>query len=241
MKIIGLIGGMSWESSLEYYRIINQLVRDRLGGQHSAKILMFSVDFQEIEEFQRTDQWGKATEVLIDAARRLERGGAELLLLCTNTMHKVASELVEAVGIPFLHIADATGEAIAEQGLSVVGLLGTRYTMEQDFLRGHLSARYGLNVLVPTRESREIVHEVIYDELCLGEIRDASRSQFVEIVSELESRGAQGVVLGCTEIPLLLRPRDVSVPLFDTTTIHACKAVEQALQGYRRPSRSFDS
>lgn len=231
MKIIGLIGGMSWESSLEYYRIINQAVRERLGGQHSAKILMFSVDFHEIEEYQRSDRWDKATEVLVDAALRLERGGAALLLICTNTMHKVAPDLAKSVNVPLVHIADATAEKIIEQGIKVVGLLGTRYTMEQDFLRGRLAEKYGLDVIIPCPESRETVHNVIYDELCLGEIRDSSRRRFVKIVEELRSQGAQGAILGCTEIPLLLRPEDVSTPLFDTTAIHAHKAVELALGG----------
>ena len=230
MKVVGLIGGMSWESSLEYYRIMNRLVRERLGGQHSARILMFSVDFHEMEEYMRLDNWQGVISVLVDAARRLERGGAELLVICTNTMHKVAPEVQREVGIPLLHIADATGEDVIDRGISAVGLLGTRYTMEHDFLKAHLSSRYGLDVRVPGPESREIVHNVIFEELCLGEIRETSRNEFIRIIDELGADGAQGIILGCTEIPLLIKQSDVSLPLFDTTAIHAGKAVEWALK-----------
>ncbi len=230
MKVVGLIGGMSWESSLEYYRIMNQLVRERLGGQHSARILMFSVDFHELEEYMRLDGWEEVTSVLIDAARRLEKGGADVVVICTNTMHKGAPEIEKAVGIPLLHIGDATGEEVIERGISVVGLLGTRYTMEQDFMKAHLSSKYGLEVRVPGPESREIVNRVIFDELCLGEIREESRNAFIRIIEEMAAEGAEGIILGCTEIPLLVRQSDVSIPLFDTTAIHSRKAVEWALK-----------
>jgi len=230
MKVTGLIGGMSWESSLEYYRIMNQLVRERLGGQHSARILMYSVDFHELEEYMCLNLWEEVTSVLSDAAGRLERGGAQLLVICTNTMHKVAPEVEKKVNIPLLHIADATGEDVIAQGLSVVGLLGTRYTMEQDFLKNHLSSNYGLDVRVPGPDSREIVHRVIFEELCLGEIRETSKAEFKRIIEEMAVEGAEGIILGCTEIPLLIQPTDVSIPLFDTTAIHARKAVEWALK-----------
>jgi aspartate racemase len=231
MKIVGLIGGMSWESSLEYYRIMNRLVREKLGGQHSARILMFSVDFHELEEYMRLDRWDEITAVLADAARRLEKGKADLLIICTNTMHKVAPEVEKEVSVPLLHIADATGEDVIERGISVVGLLGTRYTMEQDFLKGYLSSKYGLEVRIPDLESREIVHRVIFEELCLGETRESSKNEFKRIIEEMSADGCQGVILGCTEIPLLIRSTDVSIPLFDTTAIHARKAVEWALKG----------
>ncbi|MEJ2718337.1 MAG: aspartate/glutamate racemase family protein [Deltaproteobacteria bacterium] len=208
MKVMGLIGGMSWESSLEYYRIMNEEVRERLGGQHSAKILMFSVDFHEIEACQVEDRWEDATALLTDAARRLERGGADYLLICTNTMHKVADGVQRAVSIPLLHIGDATAEEVKRLGLSSVGLLGTRYTMEQDFLKGYLSSRHGLEVIVPGEEARTAVHDIIYDELCLGKLVDESKERLLSIVAGLAADGAEGVILGCTELPLLLRPDD---------------------------------
>jgi aspartate racemase len=229
MKTIGLIGGMSWESSLEYYRLINQAVQAKLGGFHSAKSLMVSVDFAEIETFQQQGRWSEAAEVLAQAAKNLEDGGADFVILCTNTMHKVAGEIQAHIHIPFLHIADATAQRIQDNGLNQVGLLGTRFTMEEDFYTGRLTQRYGLDVMVPNARQREIVHRVIYDELVKGEIRQASKEQYVEIIEHLVSDGAQGVILGCTEIGMLVQDGDCRVPLFDTTRIHAEAAVEYAL------------
>ncbi len=230
MKLIGLLGGMSWESSAEYYRLINEDVRHRLGGQHSARVLLYSVDFEEIERVQRAGDWKAAADRLISAARSLEAGGAELLLLCTNTMHRVVDEVGGAIGIPVLHIADAVGMEIRRSGLSTVGLLGTRFTMEQDFYRAVLAER-GLSVLVPDEESRELVHRVIYDELCLGTVDDGSRNRVLSVVQRLHGEGAEGVVLGCTELPILIRQEHTDVPLFDTMAIHARRAVEWALEG----------
>jgi len=229
MKTIGLIGGMSWESSLEYYRIINQEIRNRLGGQHSAKVLMYSLDFEPIEELQRQGRWEEMALILQDAAKRLELAGANFFLICTNTMHKIAPEVQDSVRIPLLHIADATAEEVKASGISTVGLLGTRYTMEQDFLKGYLSSKHGLDVIIPEPDSRDIVHNVVYDELCLGTIREESKKVFLRIIQDLGEKGAQGVILGCTEIPLLVHQKDTSLPLFDTTAIHAKKAVEMAL------------
>lgn len=230
MKIVGLLGGMSWESTVPYYRILNQTVGRRLGGLHSAKILLYSVDFQEIETLQHAGDWARAGEILADAGRRLAEAGADFLVLCTNTMHKVAPEIERAAGIPLLHIADATAEAVRRAGVGTVGLLGTRFTMEQEFYRGRLEEN-GLRVLVPDAEDRETVHRVIYDELCRGEIRDASRSAFEAILRRLVAAGAEGVVLGCTEIGLLVGPESSPVPLFDTTEIHALTAASRALAG----------
>lgn len=230
MKIIGLLGGMSWESTLEYYRIINQEVKARRGGLHSARCLLYSVDFAEIEALQRQGQWSQAGALLAEAARRLELGGAEFLVLCTNTMHKVADDIQAGIGIPLLNIADATAEKIKADGISRVGLLGTRFTMEQDFYRGRLEQRHGLNVVVPEPEARDIVHRVIYDELCRGVIRDSSRAAYRGIIAELVKKGAQGIIAGCTEIELLVRDEDSIVPLFPTTRIHAVAAVDRALQ-----------
>jgi aspartate racemase len=230
MKRIGLLGGMSWESSAEYYRLINEATRDRLGGLHSADCVMRSVDFADIEEMQSAGAWGEAGERLAAEARSLVAGGAELLVLCTNTMHKVSEAIVAAVEIPFLHIADATADAIAEAGISTVGLLATAYTMEQDFYVGRLRERHGLDVLVPNEKDRRLVHDVIYDELCVGIINDSSRSAYREVISDLVERGAHGVLLGCTEIGLLVSSTDAEVPLFDTARLHAQRAVELALQ-----------
>jgi aspartate racemase len=229
MKTIGLIGGMSWESSAEYYRMINEAVRRRLGGFHSARCLMFSVDFAEIEELQRSGRWEDAGNRLADAARRLERGGAELLVLCTNTMHRVADEVAAATEIPFLHIADPTADEIKARGITSVGLLATRYTMEQDFYRGRLSERHGLEVLVPDEPGRTLVHDVIYQELVLGRVEERSRAAYRKIMTRLVERGAEAIILGCTEIELLVREDDATVPLFDTTRIHAERAVELAI------------
>ncbi len=229
MKTIGLIGGMSWESSAEYYRLINEAVKDRLGGLHSARSLMFSVDFAEVEELQRSGRWDTAAAALADVARRLERGGADFVVLCTNTMHRVADEISAQIEIPLLHIADATAEVMRESGVTTTGLLGTRYTMEQDFYRGRLSERHGFEVLVPDAEERELVHRVIYEELVLGRVDNGSREAYREIIARLVDRGAEAIILGCTEIGLLIGEGDAAVPLYDTTRIHAEKAVELAL------------
>jgi len=229
VKTIGLLGGMTWESSAEYYRVINECVKRRLGGLHSARCLMLSVDFGLIEELQTAGRWEEAGKYLGDCARQLELGGAELVVLCTNTMHKVADEIAAATNLPFLHIADATAERIVAQGITSVGLLGTRYTMEQDFYRGRLADAHGLEVMIPPEADRAVVHEVIFRELVLGKVRPESRKAYREIISKLVEMGAQAIILGCTEIGLLLRQEDATVPLFDTTVIHAERAVELAL------------
>ena len=224
MKTIGLIGGLSWESSLEYYRILNQTVKTRLGGLHSAKVLLYSFDFAEIEALQHQGDWQAASDRLITAAKSLELGGADLLLICSNTMHKMADAVQANVAIPLLHIADATAETIKASGIQTVGLLGTRFTMEQEFYKGRLD-RFGLKVLIPNEEERAIVHHIIYNELCLGQINPASRQHYCQIIQSLITKGAEGIILGCTEIMLLVNPEDSSVPLFDTTEIHAKAAV----------------
>ncbi len=228
MKTIGLIGGMSWESTLGYYRLVNEAVKRRLGGLHSARLVLYSVDFHDIERLQRTGDWDAAGITLADAGRALERAGAEVLLLCTNTMHKVAPAIEAAVAIPLLHIADPTATAIKAAGVARVGLLGTRFTMEQAFYRDRLRDR-GLDVLVPDETARERVHRVIYDELCLGVVRDESRAAYRDIMRELVARGAEAIILGCTEISLLVGADDAAVPLFDTTALHAEAAVDAAL------------
>ncbi len=230
MRTLGLIGGMSWESTIPYYRIINECVRERLGGLHSAKLVLHSVDFAEIEILQTAGDWGTAGAVLADAARGLRAAGAEAIVLCTNTMHKVATQIENAVDAPLLHIADATAARIRSAGLQRVALLGTRYTMEQAFYRERIEAA-GIDVSVPNAAQRECVHRVIYDELCLGRIVDASRDDYRAIVGDLVASGAQGVILGCTEIGLLLRPEDADVPLFDTARIHAEAVADWALAG----------
>jgi len=229
MKTIGLIGGMSWESSIEYYRLINEGVRQWLGGLHSAKSVMVSVDFAEIEALQHAGEWEKATGMMIAAAQAVERGGADFVVICTNTMHKMADQVQEQIDIPLLHIADATAERILSQGLRSIGLLGTKFTMEEDFYRGRLVGKYGLQVLIPTPQERETVHCVIYDELCLGQIEPRSKAQYVAIMENLVRQGAEGIILGCTEIGLLVEAADSQVPLFDTTLIHAQAAVDWAL------------
>jgi aspartate racemase len=231
MKTIGMIGGMSWESSLEYYRIINEEVKERLGDLHSAKTLMYSVDFAEIELLQREGRWQEATRAMIEAARAVAAGGADFLIICTNTMHKMANEVQQSIAIPLLHIADATADVIKARGLQRIGLLGTRFTMEQDFYRGRLVEKYALDVLVPQEADREIVHRVIYDELVLGRIEPASKAEYLRIIANLAQAGADGIILGCTEIGLLVSQTDCSLPLFDTTRIHALAAVEYALAG----------
>lgn len=229
MKTIGLIGGMSWESSAEYYRIINEAVKGRLGGLHSAQLLLYSVDFAAIEALQHAGKWAEAGAILADAARRLERGGADFLILCTNTMHKVAAAITEAATIPLIHIADPTAARIKADDIGTVGLLGTRFTMEQAFYRGRLEAEHGLRVIVPGEVDRATVHRIIYDELCLGAINEESRAEYRRIMARLVARGAAGIILGCTEIGLLVGADDASVPLFDTTRLHAEAAVDLAL------------
>jgi amino-acid racemase len=229
MKTIGLIGGMSWESTVPYYRIINETVRERVGGFHSAKLVLYSVDFYEIELLQKSGDWDKAGRVLAQAAQALQAAGADFLVLCTNTMHKVADAIENAVSIPLFHIADPTAQEIKKNGLTKVGLLGTRFTMEQDFYRGRLRGQHHLDVLIPDEADRDVVHRVIYEELVMGLVRDASRAEYRRIIQRLVDRGSQGVILGCTEISTLVGPSDSPVPLFDTTRLHARKAAEYAL------------
>lgn len=228
MKMIGLIGGMSWESTALYYRIINEQVKQQLGGLHSARSLMYSVDFHEIEKLQAAGEWQKAGEILAEAAVSLEKGGADFIVLCTNTMHKVAQQITDAVSIPLLHIADATAQRIRQTGVKKVGLLATAFTMEQEFYKGRLN-QSEIEVLVPDAAGRKVVHDIIYQELCLGVIRDESRAQYRKIIAELVEQGAEAIILGCTEITLLVKAEDASVPLFDTTLIHAEDAVKLAL------------
>jgi aspartate racemase len=230
MKRIGLLGGMSWESTAEYYRLINVATRDRLGGLHSADCLLRSVDFVEVEQLQRAGDWKQAGALLAAEASALEAAGAEVLVLCTNTMHKVADAITDAIGIPFVHVADTTARAVVGRGLTTVGLLATAYTMEQDFYVGRLRDVHGLDVLVPADADRRIVHRVIYEELCVGVIADGSRAEYRRIIADLVDRGAEGVLLGCTEIDLLVGPEDAPVPVFDTTRLHAHEAVDLALR-----------
>ena len=230
MKTIGLIGGMSWESSLEYYSIINQQVKEKLGGLHSAKSLMYSLDFDLIEKLQQQEKWDELTSIMIKAAQGLEKGGADFVLICTNTMHKMAEDVQDNINIPLLHIADTTAERIKEKDLKKIGLLGTNFTMEEDFYKGRLTNKHGLEIIVPKKEDRQIIHQIIYQELCLGEIKPSSKDQYIEIINKLVDSGAEAVILGCTEIPLLVQQEDVNIPLFDTTSIHAETAVEFALK-----------
>ena len=229
MKTIGLIGGMSWESSIEYYRIINETTKDKLGGLHSAKSVMYSVDFAEIEALQHQGRWSEAAELMVAAAQSVERAGADFIVLCTNTMHKLADAIATHTQIPFLHIADATAAAIKAKGLKTIGLLGTRFTMEQEFYRGRLVKQHGLGVLIPDASEREIVHRIIYDELCLGIINPDSKQQYLDIIHQLVQSGAEGIILGCTEIELLIQAEDTTVPVFPTTRIHAEAAVARAI------------
>jgi aspartate racemase len=231
MKTIGMIGGMSWESSIEYYRIINQTVRARLGGLHSAKSIMVSVEFAEIEALQHQDRWDELATIMIDAARSLERGGADFVIICTNTMHKLYDKVQNSIDIPMLNIADATAARINADGIDRVALLGTRFTMEEDFYKGRLTERFGLDVIIPEQDEMDIVHRVIYDELCAGIIKPDSKQKYAAIIRRLISTGARGIILGCTEIGLLVKPEDSSVALFDTTEIHAQEAVRYALEG----------
>jgi aspartate racemase len=229
MKTIGLLGGMSWESTSSYYRALNEGIKARLGGLHSAKIAMVSVDFHDIEVLQRSGDWAASAVILDDAAKQVQAAGADFLLICTNTMHKVADEVAAAVDIPLLHLADATGQRLQDNGIKTVGLLGTRFTMEQDFYKQRLVDNFGLNVLVPNLQGIELVHNVIYDELCLGQIMDESRSGYLQIIDSLHERGAEAVILGCTEIALLIKQQHTNMPLYDTTAIHCEAAVDHAL------------
>ena len=229
MKTIGLIGGLSWESSAEYYRLINQEVKARLGGQHSADCLMYSFDFADIEHLQSIGDWESATRRMIDAAQRLEKGGAACLVICSNTMHRMSPQVSESVSIPLIHIADGTAAAIQRDGLNSIGLLGTIYTMEQDFYKRRLIDQYGLNVIVPDQDERKAVNRIIYDELTMGVIRDDSRRVYVDVIDQLAAGGAQAVILGCTEIGLLIKPEHSPIPTYDTTTLHAHAAVDFAL------------
>ena len=230
MKTIGLIGGMSWESSSEYYRIINETVRERLGGLHSAECIMYSADFEEIENLQHQGKWEELTKLMINFAQKLEGAGADFIVICTNTMHKMAEEVESNTNIPLLHIADATAEKIIEKGLGKLGLLGTNFTMEEDFFKKRLEEKYNIEVIIPSQNDREIIDSVIYHELCLGIIKQSSKEKYKEVINRLISDGADGVILGCTEIPLLVSQGDVEMPVFDTTTIHAKSAVEFALE-----------
>lgn len=229
MKTIGLIGGMSWESSHEYYRIINETVKELLGGLHSAKCLMYSFDFEEIESLQHQGKWLDLEQLVIEVAQRLETGGADLIVICTNTVHKVADEVQKNINIPLLHIVDTSAEKISQKGLKKIGLLGTKFTMEEEFYKGKLS-EYGFEVLIPEEEERQILHDVIYNELVVGNLKQSSKKQFLNIIQKLKNKGAEGIILGCTEIPLLIKQEDVDIPLFDTTTIHARSAVKYALE-----------
>ncbi|MDM8532818.1 aspartate/glutamate racemase family protein [Anaerolineales bacterium HSG25] len=230
MKTIGLLGGMSWESTELYYRLINEGIKAKLGGLHSARIALVSVDFHEIEVMQHQGDWASAGQALAQSAQHVEAAGADFLLICTNTMHKVAPQIEAAINIPILHLADATAERIKSAGMSSIGLLGTNFTMEQDFYRGRLVERHGLNVLVPSKEDRDIVHSIIYDELCLGQVKDASRVEYLRIIDQLRQQGAEGVIEGCTEIVMLVQQNHTDMPLFDTTSIHAEAAVLAAIE-----------
>jgi len=230
VKTIGMLGGMSWESTIPYYQIINQTVASRLGGLHSARLVLHSVDFDDVEKLQHADRWEEAGQLLADASQGLQDAGADFLMICTNTMHRVAPAIETRISIPLLHIADPTADAIKAAGFDTVGLLGTRFTMEQDFYRGRLEDRFGLNVIVPDSEARRRIHDVIYDELCRGIISESSRENLVKVVATLAGTGAQAVILGCTEIGLLLREQDAGIPLFDTTRLHAEAAALLALE-----------
>lgn len=228
MKVIGLIGGMSWESTVSYYQIINETVKEKLGGLHSAKILLYSVDFAEIEACQAKGEWDRSADILADAAKRLERAGADFIVICTNTMHKVAPQIQKQIQIPIIHIADATADVLRQNGIEKVALLGAKYTMTQDFYKKKLISR-GIVVMIPEAADIELINHVIYDELCLGIISDKSRKQYVRIIEQLKSNGAEGVILGCTEIGLLIHQQDSSLPVFDTTQIHAQKAAMMSI------------
>ncbi|MCK5196707.1 MAG: aspartate/glutamate racemase family protein [Spirochaetales bacterium] len=229
MKTIGLLGGMSWESTVSYYEFVNEGVKNKLGGLHSAKVVLYSVDFDEIEKLQHSGDWEGTALILSDAAKKIQAGGADFLLICTNTMHKVADKIEASIDIPVVHIADATAMSLAAGGIKKVGLLGTRFTMSEDFYKGRLTSGFGLEVLVPSEKDQDIVHNIIYSELCLGDIKDASRKSVLGIIESLGRAGAEAVILGCTEIALLVQQKHTKMPLYDTTTIHAAMAVELAL------------
>ena len=229
MKTIGLIGGMSWESSLEYYKIVNETVKEKLGGLHSCKCLMYSVDFGVIEALQHQNKWDELTKLMIEAAQNLKHGGADFIVICTNTMHKMAPEIEHATGLNVLHIANVTGAAISKDQIQKVGLLGTRFTMEGDFYKKRLKDNYDIEVIIPEDADRQIIHDIIYNELCLGLIKDDSRQKYINIINKLCANGAEGIILGCTEIPLLIKQSDVLIPVYDTTKIHAESAVDFAL------------
>ena len=229
MKTIGLLGGMSWESTLEYYKMINEGIKKKLGGLHSAKIAMVSVDFEPIEKLQHQGHWNEMAKMLSNDAKSIEKAGADFLLICTNTMHKVAADIENSIRIPLFHIADATAEELIKEGIKTVGLLGTAFTMEEDFYKGRLTKKYGLKVITPNKKDREIIHKIIYNELCLGKVKEDSKKEYLRIINELGKNGAEGVILGCTEIGLLVKQSDTDIKLFDTTQIHAKKAVELAL------------
>lgn len=231
MKTIGLIGGMSWESTATYYRLLNEGVKEVYGGFHSAKIILYSVDFAEIEELQRAGRWEEAGIILADAALRLEQAGADCMMICTNTMHRVADKVASSIRVPLIHIADATAERIVKDQVKTVGLLGTSFTMEQEFYRGRLEHKYGLQVVIPEEAERRIVHDVIFNELCLGQIRENSRTQYKRIAENLAGRGAEAIILGCTEISLLLGSKDTGLRLYDTTALHAERGVREIVDG----------
>lgn len=230
MKTIGLIGGMSWESSIEYYKLINELVKKKLGGVHSCKSIMHSVDFGEIEKLQHNGEWEKLTEIMVDIAKKLEKSGADCIVICTNTMHKMAEDIEKEVKIPLIHIADSVGENIVKLNLKKVALIGTKFTMEQDFYKERIRAKFGVEVIIPKESDKDIIHKVIYEELVKGQFRDESRQEYIRVIRELAKEGAEGVILGCTEIPLLIRANDVEIPIFDTTKLHSESAVEFALK-----------
>ncbi|MDD9959720.1 MAG: aspartate/glutamate racemase family protein [Gammaproteobacteria bacterium] len=229
MKTIGMLGGMSWESTVSYYQALNEGVKQALGGLHSAKIVMHSVDFDEIEKLQHADNWDATAEILKQSALSVEAGGADFLIICTNTMHLVAAQIEAAINIPVLHIADATAQQLIDDGISKVGLLGTAFTMEKSFYKDRLTEKFAIEVVVPDEDQRALVHKVIYEELCLGKINEGSRTAYLEIIQQLHQRGAQAVILGCTEIALLVSQQDTNIPLYDTTAIHAAQAVRFAL------------
>ena len=229
MKTIGLIGGLSWESSAVYYKLINEKVKETLGGFHSAKCVMVSVDFAEIEKLQKIEDWESQNKIMVQSAQQLENAGADFIVLCTNTMHISSDEIIKNTSIPFLHIAKATGEKIEEKNLKKIALLGTKFTMEKDFYKDIL-ADYGIEIIIPDKKDRDIVHDIIYKELVHGKINNSSKEAYQKIIKDLENRGAEGVILGCTEIPLLIKPNDVDIPIFDTTKIHAESAVKLALK-----------
>ena len=229
MKTIGLLGGMSWESSAEYYRIINQQIKQKLGGHHSAKILLYSVDFDELAQLQHQNKWDKLTQQMIHYSKLLEQGGADMLVICTNTMHLMVPDIEKHIHIPILHIADATGLEIQQQKIQTVALLGTKFTMQQDFYKQRLLQNYGINVIIPNAQDQDIVHRIIYQELIHGQLKTESKNQYLKIIQQLSEEGAEGIILGCTEIPLLIQQTDCLTPLFDTTLLHANMAVKQAL------------